>query len=88
MFVSAVFFDVYTRVTADYLSYSSFVSLVYSGGFIQEAASSNTAMRSFSGALTGLLPLLFGIGLETASCACRCRMRCCVAAPLLWCAVA
>ncbi|MBA5983467.1 sulfatase, partial [Pseudomonas sp. MD195_PC81_125] len=38
LFVSAVFFDVYTRVTADYLSYSSFVSLVYSGGFIQEAA--------------------------------------------------
>ena len=28
MFVSAVFFDVYTRVTADYLTYSSFVSLV------------------------------------------------------------
>lgn len=31
LFVSAVFFDVYTRVTADYLTYSSFVSLVYSG---------------------------------------------------------
>lgn len=25
LFVSAVFFDVYTRVTADYLTYSSFV---------------------------------------------------------------
>ena len=38
MFAAAVFFDVYTRVTADYLRYSDFVSLVYSGGFIQEAA--------------------------------------------------
>lgn len=35
---SAVFFDVYTQVTAGYMTYSSFVSLVYSGGFIQEAA--------------------------------------------------
>jgi hypothetical protein len=62
MFVSAVFFDVYTRVTADYLSYSSFVSLVYSGGFIQEAAYQYRD-AILQGVLSGLL-LLFGIGLK------------------------
>jgi len=62
MFVSAVFFDVYTRVTADYLTYSGFVSMVYSGGFIQEAAYQyrDAILR---GVLSGLL-LLFGIGLK------------------------
>ncbi|WP_434589941.1 sulfatase-like hydrolase/transferase [Pseudomonas sp. R4-83] len=62
MFVSAVFFDVYTRVTADYLRYSDFVSLIYSGGFIQEAAYQyrEAILRSVLG---GLL-LLFGIGLK------------------------
>lgn len=62
MFISAVFFDVYTRVTADYLRYSDFVSLVYSGGFIQEAAYQyrEAILRSVLG---GLL-LLFGIGLK------------------------
>jgi hypothetical protein len=62
MFSSAVFFDVYTRVTADYLTYSSFVSLVYSGGFIQEAAYQyrDALIR---GVIGGLL-LLFGIGLK------------------------
>ncbi|SDS01485.1 sulfatase-like hydrolase/transferase [Pseudomonas prosekii] len=62
MFASAVFFDVYTRVTADYLTYSSFVSLVYSGGFIQEAAYQYRDPL-ISGLLGGLL-LLFGIGLK------------------------
>jgi hypothetical protein len=62
MFVSAVFFDVYTRVTADYLTYSSFVSLVYSGGFIQEAAYQYRAPL-ISGLLSGVL-LLLGIGLK------------------------
>lgn len=62
MFVSAVFFDVYTRVTADYLTYSSFVSLVYSGGFIEEAAYQYRE-AIFSGLLSGLL-LLFGIALQ------------------------
>ncbi|MDQ3204796.1 MAG: sulfatase-like hydrolase/transferase, partial [Pseudomonadota bacterium] len=62
MFVSAVFFDVYTRVTADYLTYSSFVSLVYSGGFIEEAAY-HYREAIFSGLLSGLL-LLFGIALQ------------------------
>jgi hypothetical protein len=73
MFVSAVFFDVYTRVTADYLSYSSFVSLVYSGGFIQEAAYQYRD-AIIHGALTGLL-LLFGIGLNRVM-RLPCRMRC------------
>lgn len=62
MFVSAVFFDVYTRVTADYLTYSSFVSLVYSGGFIQEAIYQYRD-AIISGMAGGLL-LLFGIGLK------------------------
>ncbi|KPN89972.1 sulfatase-like hydrolase/transferase [Pseudomonas nunensis] len=62
LFVSAVFFDVYTKVTADYLTYSSFVSLVYSGGFIQEAAYQYRDPL-ISGVLSGLL-LLFGIGLK------------------------
>jgi hypothetical protein len=62
MFASAVFFDVYTRVTADYLTYSSFVSLVYSGGFIQEAAYQyrDALIRGVIGGLV----LLFGIGLK------------------------
>ncbi|WP_207868119.1 sulfatase-like hydrolase/transferase [Pseudomonas sp. 58(2021)] len=62
MFISAVFFDVYTRVTADYLTYSSFVSLVYSGGFIQEAAYQYRDVIAH-GVLNGLL-LLIGIGLR------------------------
>jgi glucan phosphoethanolaminetransferase (alkaline phosphatase superfamily) len=62
MFASAVFFDVYSRVTADYLTYSSFVSLVYSGGFIQEAAIQYRD-AIISGVLGGL-PLLLGIGLK------------------------
>lgn len=62
MFGSAVFFDIYTRVTADYLSYSNFVSLVYSGGFIQEAAYQYRDAIIHS-ALSGLL-LLFAIGLK------------------------
>ncbi|WP_347906167.1 sulfatase-like hydrolase/transferase [Pseudomonas purpurea] len=62
MFCSAVFFDVYGRVTADYLTYSSFVSLVYSGGFIQEAAYQYRA-AILSAMVSGLL-LLLGVGLK------------------------
>ncbi|WP_207264469.1 sulfatase-like hydrolase/transferase [Pseudomonas sp. GW101-3H06] len=62
MFGSAVLFDVYSRVTADYLTYSSFVSLVYSGGFIEEALYQYRG-AIISGVLGGLL-LLFGIGLK------------------------
>ncbi|WP_085657035.1 sulfatase-like hydrolase/transferase [Pseudomonas sp. B11(2017)] len=62
MFISAVFFDVYMRVTADYLTYSGFVSLVYSGGFIQEAAYQYRD-AIVHGLLNGV-PLLLGIGLK------------------------
>ncbi|EJN20870.1 putative membrane-associated, metal-dependent hydrolase [Pseudomonas sp. GM79] len=59
---SAVFFDVYTQVTAGYMTYSSFVSLVYSGGFIQEAAYQYRD-AIISAMFSGLL-LLFGLGLK------------------------
>ncbi|WP_130905093.1 sulfatase-like hydrolase/transferase [Pseudomonas sp. Sample_22] len=62
LFASALFFDVYTQVTADYLTYSSFVSMVYSGGFIQEALIQYRD-AIISGVLGGL-PLLIGIGLK------------------------
>ena len=62
IFGSAVFFDVYSKVTADYLTYSSFVSLVYSGGFIQEAIIQYRD-AIISGVLGGL-PLLLGVGLK------------------------
>jgi len=62
MFVSAVFFEVYTRVTDSYLTYSQFVSLVYSGGFIQEAAWQYREVI-VSAVAAGLL-LLSGIGLK------------------------
>ncbi len=62
MFVSAVFFEVYTRVTDSYLTYSQFVSLVYSGGFIQEAAYQYREVI-VSAVISGLL-LLFGIALK------------------------
>jgi hypothetical protein len=62
MFASAVFFEVYTRVTDSYLTYSQFVSLVYSGGFIQEAAWQYREVIVHA-MLAGLL-LLLGIGLQ------------------------
>jgi glucan phosphoethanolaminetransferase (alkaline phosphatase superfamily) len=62
MFVSAVFFEVYTRVTDSYLTYSQFVSLVYSGGFIQEAAYQYREVI-IRAAAAGVL-LLLGIGLK------------------------
>ncbi|SEM52795.1 Phosphoethanolamine transferase for glucans (OPG), alkaline phosphatase superfamily [Pseudomonas sp. ok272] len=62
MFCSAVFFDVYTRVTAGYLTYGSFVSLVYSAGFIQESLDQYQPVILASLA-RGLL-LLLGLGLK------------------------
>ncbi|MHA6195180.1 sulfatase-like hydrolase/transferase [Pseudomonas wadenswilerensis] len=62
MFASAVFFDAYTRITATYLTYSAFISLVYSGGFIQEALTQYHAAIS-QALLRGVL-LLLGIGLR------------------------
>jgi len=74
IFGSAVFFDVYSKVTADYLTYSSFVSLVYSGGFIQEAIIQYRD-AIISGVLGGL-PLLLGVGLKP-------RRRFAVSGPVL-----
>ncbi|WP_434569114.1 sulfatase-like hydrolase/transferase [Pseudomonas sp. Z3-8] len=62
MFASAVFFEVYTRVTDSYLTYSQFVSMVYSGGFIQEAAYQYRDV--IISAVAGGLLLLLGIGLK------------------------
>ncbi|MCW1244688.1 sulfatase-like hydrolase/transferase [Pseudomonas sp. SAICEU22] len=62
MFVSAVFFEVYTRVTDSYLTYSQFVSLVYSGGFIQEAAYQYREV--IISAVAGGVLLLLGIALK------------------------
>ncbi|BBP64299.1 hypothetical protein PHLH5_18400 [Pseudomonas sp. Cab53] len=62
LFVSAVFFEVYTRVTDSYLTYSQFVSLVYSGGFIQEAAYQYREV--IISAMAGGLLLLLGVGLK------------------------
>lgn len=61
-FVSAVFFDAYTRITSSYLTYSAFISMVYSGGFVQEAVAQYHA--SIMQALVRGLLLLFGIGLR------------------------
>lgn len=62
---SAVFFDAYSRITATYLTYSAFISLVYSGGFIQEAFVQYRDAILL--ALARGLLLLFGIGLRPAA---------------------
>lgn len=61
-FISAVFFDIYAKVTADYLTYSNFISLIYSGGFIQEAAYQYREVI-FASVASGLL-LPVGIALK------------------------
>lgn len=60
-FASTLFFDVYTQVSAEYLTYGTFVSLIYSGGFIDEALYQYRA--SILVCAAGALPLLFGIAL-------------------------
>lgn len=60
-FASAVFFDAYSRIMADYLTYSFFVSLVYSGGFIDEALAQYGVAIGLSA--LGAVPLLLGLGL-------------------------
>lgn len=60
--ISALFFDAYIRITGSYLTYSAFVSMVYSGGFIQEALQQYHHAISLAAAKT--LLLLFGIGLR------------------------
>lgn len=63
---SAVFFDAYTRITAEYLTYSAFVSMVYSGGFIGEA------LEQYHSVIVGVaakgLLLLLGLGLRRTRC--------------------
>ncbi|MDF0732936.1 sulfatase-like hydrolase/transferase [Pseudomonas entomophila] len=60
--LSGLFFDAYTRITDSYLTYSAFVSMVYSGGFIQEA------LQQYHYAITlaagKALLLLLGVGLR------------------------
>lgn len=59
---SALFFDAYTRITADYLTYSAFISMVYSGGFIGEALAQYHSVILQS--LGRTLLLLLGLGLR------------------------
>lgn len=60
--VSALFFDAYMRITDSYLTYSAFVSMVYAGGFIQEA------LQQYHYAITlaafNALLVLLGVGLR------------------------
>ncbi|TFF36438.1 sulfatase-like hydrolase/transferase [Pseudomonas sp. RIT623] len=60
--LSAVFLDAYHRITDSYLTYSAFVSMVYAGGFVQEA------VQQYHYAITlaagRALLLLLGIGLR------------------------
>lgn len=59
---SAAFFDAYMAITHTYLTYSAFVSLVYSGGFVQEAVTQFHA--PILGAVARALLVLIGIGLH------------------------
>ncbi|QXI40779.1 sulfatase-like hydrolase/transferase [Pseudomonas xantholysinigenes] len=60
--VSAVFLDAYDRITDSYLTYSAFVSMVYAGGFVQEA------LQQYHYAITlaagRAMLLLLGVGLR------------------------
>ena len=62
--ISGFFFDAYTRITDSYLTYSAFVSMVYAGGFIQEAL--QQYHYAISLAFAQSLLLLLGIGLRPA----------------------
>ncbi|MGE7989974.1 sulfatase-like hydrolase/transferase [Pseudomonas sp. NPDC089554] len=59
---SALFFDAYIRITETYLTYSAFVSMVYSGGFIQEALQQYHV--AITEAAAKALLLLLGLGLR------------------------
>ena len=60
--ISAVFFDAYTRITQTYLTYSAFVSMVYSAGFAQDAWQQYQQPILLAGAKA--LLLLLGLGLS------------------------
>ncbi|MDZ5602694.1 sulfatase-like hydrolase/transferase [Pseudomonas sp. RP23018S] len=59
---SAAMFDAYGRITDSYLTYSAFVSMVYAGGFIEEALQQYGA--AIGVALGKALLLVVGIGLR------------------------
>jgi glucan phosphoethanolaminetransferase (alkaline phosphatase superfamily) len=61
-FLSAVFLQVYMSVTADYMTYSSFISLIYSGAFIDDAFYHYHSSILLSVVLGA--PLLVGIALK------------------------
>ncbi|HLV17596.1 MAG TPA: sulfatase-like hydrolase/transferase [Pseudomonas sp.] len=65
LFGAAVFFDAYLRVTADYLTYPQFVSLLHSHAFIEDALRQfqSTVLQA---SVPGLL-LLLGVGLKPGS---------------------
>ncbi|MEE1889065.1 sulfatase-like hydrolase/transferase [Pseudomonas carassii] len=60
--VSAVFLDAYNRITDSYLTYSAFVSMVYAGGFVQEALQQYHYAITLAAARA--LLLLLGLGLR------------------------
>ncbi|PYC19586.1 sulfatase-like hydrolase/transferase [Pseudomonas mosselii] len=60
--VSAIFLDAYNRITDSYLTYSAFVSMVYAGGFVQEALQQYHYAITLAAARA--LLLLLGIGLH------------------------
>lgn len=60
--LSAVFIDAYTRITDSYMTYSAFVSMVYAGGFVQEAL--QQYHYAIAMALAKALLLLLGLGLR------------------------
>jgi hypothetical protein len=68
-FVAAVFFDAYRHITADYLNYSGFVSLLHSQAFIGDAWEQFSA--SILPAIGRGLLLLFGIALSPSAAATR-----------------
>jgi len=60
--VSAIFLDAYNRITDSYLTYSAFVSMVYAGGFVQEALQQYHYAITLAAARA--LLLLLGLGLR------------------------
>ncbi|MBK4997762.1 sulfatase-like hydrolase/transferase [Pseudomonas sp. S31] len=60
--LSSVFIDAYTRITDSYMTYSAFVSMVYAGGFVQEALQQYHHAIALAMAKAGLL--LLGVGLR------------------------
>ncbi|AXO88311.1 sulfatase [Pseudomonas parafulva] len=60
--VGGLFFDAYLRITDAYLTYSAFVSMVYAGGFVQEALEQYHYAITLAAASSVLV--LLGVGLR------------------------